>query len=160
MSDDGFVELEPQRKAAPAKAKVVLRTIKIRHGAQRVSFSLAGDLVSELADDGWPRFSIAYNAAQGRFRIASKVQGPFEALRTRKGDRVILRCPLPGGILFSENAHEAAHVIDGGVLYVTVPQPMKMNLITAGVGLAAAHEAMRTKAAANAARAAVPAPKL
>jgi hypothetical protein len=162
MADDGFVELQPEGKKAAPAAPVVLRTFKLKHGNARVSFSFDDEVFTGFSEEGWPRFTVAYNPAQGRFRIAPKVRGPFEARRAPKGNRIILRAPLPKEMKLTDLALEAKHLFDGGYLYVTVPAAMRLSettKATMAAGLVAATEAMRSKGAVAAAKAAVPAPK-
>jgi hypothetical protein len=160
MTDDGFLELAPQTKVtAKAAGPVVMRTAQIRT-RRRVSFSFARDVLAKVQGEGWPRFSVAYNPALGLFRIAGKVQGPFEVAKSPKGERWILRIPMPDGLVVHADAFTPVIRYEGGALMVAVPNALKVPKPDPGKTMAeAAAQISAQKRREDVARKAIPAPK-
>lgn len=160
MTDDGFIELEPKAKGgAKALGPVVMRAVQLR-SARKVSFSFDREVLGRVQGDGWPRFSVAYNPALGLFRVAGKVQGPFEVVKPPKGERWILRAPLPDGLVPGKDSYTPVIRYEGGALIIAVPNAMKVPKADPGKTLVAAAEAMSAqKRREEVARKAIPAPK-
>lgn len=121
-ADDGFVELTPENTKAAPISPVTVGTFALRGGAERLSFSFSESMFGQL--EGWPRVRADWNASTFTLRLKADERGAFEAARTAKGQRIVLRIPLPKGLVARPKLKEPCpHRVDGSTLYLTVPPP-------------------------------------
>jgi hypothetical protein len=121
---DDFADLG--LRVAPKSPDLVMTTIKMgRQGADRVQFNFRPDVLEEI--EGL-RYSIAFAVSRRTgaraFKIRSDVTGRFEALRPGRGDRRLLRCPMPViGMIPAEGKAEPEYFVDrvGKAILVEVP---------------------------------------
>ncbi|WP_276200264.1 hypothetical protein [Chelatococcus sp. XZ-Ab1] len=124
---DDFVEILPEGKVAPKQCALTISTTELRGGAERITLSFTQELLAQL--EGWPRFRVAWNPKTFQMRIVGAETGPFEAFKTQRGERYILRVPMQKGLkhvkgLKEPAPHLVAPSLHGGprhCLLVTVP---------------------------------------
>lgn len=125
MHDDAdFEEILPARPRAGRKRPAIeISTVALgRHGAERLQISFSLEVAAKLQDH-WPRFQIGYSPNTHTLRIRSLESGPFEAIKTPKGERHLLRIPLPAGLRVIESREPGPQSWsdDGKTLYLIVP---------------------------------------
>jgi hypothetical protein len=122
--DDGFVDIAPAGPPKAVQAPIVISTMRLRGKSERISLSFAEEAFARL--EGWPRVVIAWQARSYTLRLRAADAGPFEAYRTRRGPRVILRLPLPAGLKVREKVREPCpHRFEGATLFLIVPPPFR-----------------------------------
>jgi hypothetical protein len=122
FADADFIDLAPVKKAVAPSCAIRFATISLRSGAERVSLSFDAETIARL--EGWPRFAIAWSAKRQAFRIMADPAGAFEAYKTQKGSRYVLRVALPAELRHVAGAKEPAphHFAgDGRTLFVLAP---------------------------------------
>lgn len=154
---DDFVELLPEGKQTVV-SPIAIRTICLRGGVERISLSFSREAIAKL--EGWPRFAMKWNAATHTLGIRASVDGPYEARKSVRGERYLLRVALPAGIRHVPKVTEPAphrYGEDGRTVFLIVPPVFRAAprpaLPAPGKAAPTRHEA-----AVAAARAAVPAP--
>lgn len=160
MDADDFEELAPASKTyKPVSGPVMLGVTALRNGSLRLSFSLEEELGKRIGGAGWPRFSVSFSKGARTFRIAGKVQGPFEAFTTQRGNRVVFRVPAPSGVELREwEKVEPSFEESDGILYVRLPAVLERVKAPEPLAASVAAEARQQSVAITAARKAVPAP--
>lgn len=150
FEDDGFVELAPAAKFSGRPADVVVSTSSMRGGPTRLVLNLSRTTLAAVT--GGARIRIAWNPKSFTLRLSGADDGPFEASKSPKGDRYLLRIPLPEGVKDVPKLKEPCpFTIKGGVLFCLVPPPLRVE--PPKPSLAAAQKAVIEHA-----RAAAPAP--
>ncbi len=143
FDDEDFADLG--LRLVPKTADLVMTTIKMgRQRTDRVQFNFAPAVLEEI---GGLRYSISFATSRRTgahaFRIRSDPNGRFEAIRPGRGDRRLLRCPLPvTGMVAADGKAEPEFYVDGigRVILVEVPEiflPAKPKALPAPVALAA-----------------------
>lgn len=119
---DDFVELSAA-KPKPKQAKALMGVVELRH-ATRMTISLDGELIAGL--EGYPRFTIAWSAATFTLRIRGNSAGEFEAYKTQKGGRYIIRLAVPDGVAKAPAAKDIApYRREPDALYLVVPPSLR-----------------------------------
>lgn len=152
-----FQEILPEKTSSRvAQSPITMATVALRY-CNRVSISFSESAIQRL--QGWPRFNVDFDPKRWAIRIRANKLGRFEARMTPRGRRYTLRFPLPPelkvlGKLREPAPHHYAH--DGWTLFVVVPPAFRKTDPVA----AAAAARLRAKDHAEAARRAVPAPRM
>lgn len=135
--DDEFFELAPA-KAAKVLSPIVFSTVCLRGEAERVSLSFSESAIGRL--EGWPRFAIAWSPRTFKIRIRADQAGAYEAYRTQKGERYILRFALPRELRHVAKLKEPApHLYDddGRTLFITAPPAFQVRALPKPIDAAA-----------------------
>ena len=134
MSIDEWRDLEAPAKPVKASEPVTFGVMKLgRSGALRATFSIAEGV---MADVGWPRYRVAWNASRKAFRITAAPDGPFEGFHPPRGPkakpdaagggrRICLRVPLPDDLVEAQGRFPAAHEVDRATKSLTVRVPSR-----------------------------------
>lgn len=122
--DDGdFADLGIQVR--PKSADLVMTTIKMgRTHVARAQFNFAPDILAEIGGNRYSiGFAVSRKTGARAFRIRVDEAGRFEAIRPAKGERRLLRCPLPLGVICAEGRAEPEFFVDqiGKSILVEVP---------------------------------------
>jgi hypothetical protein len=105
---DDFVEILPARPSLKVRAQLVVTIVALR-GAERVQFNFAPEILEEIAG---PRFDIAFSQKRRQFRIQARDLGRYEPIQPTRGDRRLLRCPLPPTVHKSDEAIDPEFYVD------------------------------------------------
>lgn len=121
---DDWKELEAPTKVQVRDEPVTFGTVELRHGQARAAFSVAERVMAEV---GWPRYRISWNANRRQFRVVAAADGGFEGFKPVKTKgpglgRVCLRAPLPDELVVLRKVKVGVvHELRGGALIVTIP---------------------------------------
>ncbi len=137
FDSDEFADLGLQ--LVPKSTDLKMTCVKMgRHGAIRIQFNFAPAVLAEIGEH---RFSIGFAVSRRTgaraFRIAADPKGRFEAQTPGRGDRRLLRCPVPAGnFAAADGAAEPEYFVDriGKVILVEVPDlftPAKPKVLPA-----------------------------
>jgi hypothetical protein len=122
ISDDDFVEIA-RFKASPNLALTV-RCVELgRTKTRRVQFVFRPDVLGEI---GGPRFRMAFAPRKALFRIQAAADGPYEAFKAGRGDKMILRCEIPPGLAYAEGVSEPEYYVDGIGRAILIEAPTSM----------------------------------
>lgn len=112
MSDDGFIEVHPESAKASKAACSIACTEMGRQKARRVTVSFRLDDIHQevatilvAAANTGMKFMVAFNPDTMAIRIQAHPSGQFETVDAPRteGRVVILRFPLPKGMVFSKD---------------------------------------------------------
>ncbi len=110
----------------PKAADLVMTTIKMgRSQTERVQFNFAPAILEEIRGSRYSiGFAVSRRSGVRAFRIKADDAGRFEATKPGRGDRRLLRCPLPPvGVVWAEGSALPEFYVDrvGRQILVEVP---------------------------------------
>lgn len=122
ISDADFVDVLPARPAGPAPLVISVKLFgRKNRQSPRLQLNMSSDLESEI---GGGRFAIQFAAAKGLLRVKADDRGAYEAVPSGRGDRRLIRCPLPPGVFAGSEPAEPEFYVDaiGRQILVEMPQ--------------------------------------
>jgi hypothetical protein len=114
--DDDFIDIMPAKMAGKNLPQLLVRVVKLR-SAVRVQFNFDPKILEEIKG---PRFDIAWSLKRRQFRIAARDLGRYEAGQTGRGNRAMLRCPIPPGFHPGEELVDPEFFVDQDARTITV----------------------------------------
>lgn len=100
--DDDFMDIMPAKMKAKNLPQLLVRVVTLR-SAVRVQFNFDPKVLEKIRG---PRFDIAWSMKRRQFRISARDLGRYEAGQSGRGNRAMLRCPVPPGF------HPGAELVD------------------------------------------------
>lgn len=119
LDEEAFTALAPAVPKVKPDVKLSFVTFKPTSPAKlQISFKAA-----VLEEIGGPRYEVGWNTAKRLLLVKAKDQGPFEAASAPHGKTLLLRMPLPAGLLNSGAEAEPEYYVDtvGKRLLIEVP---------------------------------------
>ncbi len=114
--DDDFVDIMPARMIGKALPQLLVRVVKLR-SAVRVQFNFDPAILEEIKG---PRYDIGWSAKRRLFRITARDLGKYEAGQSGRGNRAMLRCPVPPGFHVTEDLVDPKFFVDRDNRTITI----------------------------------------
>ena len=114
--DDDFIDIMPAKLAGKVMPQLVVRVMKMR-SAERVQFNFDPKILEEI--DG-PRYDIGWSAKRRHFRISARNLGKYEAVQSGRGNRAMLRCPIPPGFHVTDEVVDPEFFVDRAQKTITI----------------------------------------
>lgn len=114
--DDDFMDILPARLVGKNLPQLLVRVVKLR-SAVRVQFNFDPKILEEIEG---PRYDIAWSLKRRQFRISARDLGRYEAGHSGRGNRAMLRCPIPPGFHPGEELVDPEFFVDRALRTITV----------------------------------------
>jgi hypothetical protein len=133
LDDSEFDEVEFQQIGSKqTNFAIGISTVSLR-GIHKFSINFSEEAIAKL--DGWPRFTVSYNAKNWMFRIRAAKGGPYHAFELTSGKksiqkRFILRVPMQLDTKHIPKVREAAphkYSDDGKTVNIQIPPVFRID---------------------------------